>query len=175
MSLDKERMFRTVFSIYLDSNDQSPEEIARELMSEIKKARKAGVTDLRVAITRDATDDYNLPSDYIVLRGNAFETEDEWHNRLQHEKNCIKNKIVDAQKTLQVIPYYSNELDKIDAALAKSKLRCIDCGSPENYLINSQDTNNKTIRICDKCHELREEKREAKEKKYAEKRAKETA
>jgi hypothetical protein len=171
--LNKETRRKTVAKIYLDGNNQSPEEVARELTAAIKKARKNNVTHLRVNTSYDEGDSDSLPSHYIIIEGDVQETDLEWHCRLEHEKNVLKRNIEEAQRVIGNISYYSDRIDKIEQALQKSSLRCVDCNKPESSQTSSQDTGGKTIRICHKCYEKRVAKREARETKEREKRARE--
>ena len=159
INMSKNIVEKTTFSVRIN-DDKTAEEILKQLNSALKKTKKTH-TNIRIRLDYE-NPDYSLPTESITLVGNTEETEEEWHKRLEHEKFQINRSLSEAERILNSKENLTKKLDEIEKALEKSSLRCNDCGKPESIRYNSFATRGKTIRICNSCLKIRENKINAK-------------
>jgi hypothetical protein len=126
------------------------EEFTKALLHLENKAIKDGLTDLTVQICYESGDE-DIPNSYSMsLCGKRLETEEEWHKRLEDDRQRAKRELETAQAIVARSTKYEERIKNIDAALETSTLRCEKCNKPCSYTSYILDWK-KSKRICNDC------------------------
>ena len=129
MNTDKQKINVRAAMVAISSNEPA-EELIKELGRNLQKVKKDH-SNISLRLYYDEGNENNLPREYIALYGDRFETDYEWHKRLEDTKRSFKRQIDEAER-VKNNKTLSTAIEDIDAALKKSSLKCVDCGKPES-------------------------------------------
>lgn len=145
-SLEKIRVRKMVGSV--DSDLKTANKVIEKLSTLVKLAEKDGLTDIRIDPEFEPADDCNLENRYISVTAMRLETDEEWHRRLESNKDRLLHTIENGKSIVQKEQHYRDKCKEIDEALSKSNLKCKYCGKPTSI---SWNVNGKMVYTCPDC------------------------
>jgi len=148
LKLEKQIVTSTIDTLSLYDSDSKIETFKQDLKRIEKKAKKLGYTNIRIELKYNDGDENNLPRTTFAVVGSKLETDQEWHNRLEWDRNRNKRTIEDTLRNYNALQVFQNIDKQYEDALSKSPLKCTTCGKPNAKEVHSWG---KTRRICHDC------------------------
>lgn len=118
-----------VGSIDLHMN-RNPEALLKVLSGTLKYIKGKGYGNLTFSIEENngrGDEPYSLQ---MILCGDRPETEEEWHCRLVGEQDSFQRALNNGRTIMLKESDIKKKIKKIDDALTKSSLVCVECGKP---------------------------------------------
>ena len=148
LKLEKQIVTSTIDTLSLSDDYAKIETFKKDFQRIEKKAKKLGYTNVKVELRYNEGDENNLSKITFAVVGDKLETDQEWHNRLEWDKNRNKRLMEETLRNYNILSFFQDIDKQYENALNKSPLKCITCGKPNAREVHSWG---KTRRICHDC------------------------
>lgn len=128
LKLEKQIVTSTIDTLSIYDEYSKIETFKQDLKRIEKKAKKLGYTNVRVELRYDGGDENELSKTTFAVVGSKLETDQEWHTRLEWDRNRNTRLMEETLRNYNALPVFKDIDKQYEDALSKSPLKCTTCG-----------------------------------------------